>query len=59
MAYWIIYKTAIGNEYTVCSNCETDFTFKTDKGTFAKIDMRGMNYCPNCGAKIECEDDAE
>lgn len=49
---WVLHHTATGNPYTECSNCCTDFKFRTDKGTLAKLDMRGMLYCPNCGARI-------
>lgn len=51
--HWIIKKTSIGNEYTVCSSCKTDFAFRTNRGTIAKIDMRESNYCPNCGSKMD------
>lgn len=54
--YWIVKKTAIGAEYTICSECKTDFKFKTDKGTFARLDMRGMLGCPNCRAKMDKEE---
>ena len=50
---WLLHHTVTGNPYTECSNCCTDFTFKTDKGTFAKLDMRGMPYCPFCSAKMD------
>ena len=50
---WAVRYTATGNPYTECTHCRTDFTFKTDKGTFAKLDMRGMPYCPHCGAMME------
>lgn len=50
---WAVHYTAAGNPYTECTHCCTDFTFKTDKGTFAKLDMRGMPYCPHCGAMME------
>ena len=50
---WILRHTATGNPYTECSNCCTDFSFKTDKGTIARLDMRGMSYCPHCGVKME------
>lgn len=50
---WILRHTATGNPYTECSNCCTDFSFKTDKGTIARLDMRGMPYCPHCGVKME------
>lgn len=58
---WIVKQTAIGKDYTVCSVCKTDFKFKTDKGTLARLDMRGMSYCPNCGADMrkEVNDDTE
>lgn len=49
---WIVKQTAIGKEYTVCSACNTGFKFETDKGTLARLDMRGMPYCPNCGADM-------
>ena len=50
---WVVHYTVTGNPYTECTHCCTDFAFKTDKGTFAKLDMRGMPYCPRCGAKME------
>ena len=50
---WILHHTVTGNPYTECSNCCTDFAFKTDKGTFAKLDMRDMPYCPFCSAKMD------
>ena len=49
---WILHHTVIGSPYTECSHCCTDFAFKTDRGTLAKLDMRGMPYCPRCGAKM-------
>ena len=50
---WLLHHTVTGNPYTECSNCCTDFAFKTDKGTFAKLDMRDMPYCPFCSAKMD------
>ena len=50
---WILHHTVTGNPYTECSNCCTDFAVKTDKGTSAKLDMRGMPYCPFCSAKMD------
>ena len=50
---WILHPTATGNPYTECSNCCTNVAVKTDKGTFAKLDMRGMPYCPFCSAKMD------
>ena len=54
---WMQCKTQLGKIYSVCSNCKTDFKFKTDKGTFARLDMNGMPYCPNCGCKMDKEDE--
>lgn len=50
---WIVHYTTAGKPYTECASCHTDFSFKTDKGTVAKLDMRGMLYCPHCGANME------
>lgn len=50
---WIVHYTTAGKPYTECVSCHTDFSFKTDKGTVAKLDMRGMLYCPHCGAKMD------
>ena len=50
---WILHHTATGNPYTECANCCTNVAVKTDKGTFAKLDMRGMPYCPFCSAKMD------
>ena len=54
---WMQCKTQLGKIYSVCSNCKTDFKFKTDKGTFARLDMNGMPYCPNCGCRMDKEDE--
>lgn len=49
---WIQKKTASGKTYCVCSNCNTDFKYKTAKGNLARFDMDGMNYCPKCGMRM-------
>ena len=54
---WEQRKTPLGKTYSICSNCSTDFKFITDKGTLARLDMDGMPYCPNCGAKMDKEDE--
>ena len=51
--WWILHHTVTGNPYTECSNCCTNVAVKTDKGTSAKLDMRGMPYCPFCSAKMD------
>lgn len=50
---WEVLKTPSGNEYTVCKNCKIDFSIRTGKGTIAKLDMRGVNYCPHCGVQMK------
>ena len=54
---WEQRKTPLGKTYSICSNCSTDFKFITDKGTLARLDMDGMPYCPNCGARMDKEDE--
>lgn len=54
---WILHHTVTGNPYTECSNCCTNVVVKTDKGTFAKLDMRDMPYCPFCSAKMDGGED--
>ena len=56
---WIVEQTAIGKDYTICSACKTDFKFKTDKGTLARLDMRGMPFCPSCGARMKGAEDEQ
>ena len=50
---WILHHAVTGKPYTECSNCCTNVAVKTDKGTFAKLDMRDMPYCPFCSAKMD------
>ena len=50
---WILHHTVTGNPYTECSNCCTNVAVKTDKGKLAKLDMRGIPYCPFCSAKMD------
>ena len=52
---WEQRKTPLGKTYSICSNCSTDFKFITDKGTLVRLDIDGMPYCPNCGAKMDKE----
>ena len=52
---WVVNQTAMGTNYSVCSECEKEFCFRTDYGTLIKIDLSGTNYCPNCGAEMRGE----
>ncbi len=54
---WIVNQTAMGTNYSVCSECEKEFCFRPDYGTLIKIDLSGTNYCPNCGADMREEAD--
>ena len=54
---WEQRKTPLGKTHSICSNCSTDFEFITDKGTLARLNMDGMPYCPNCGCKMDKEDE--
>lgn len=51
---WILHTTATGQQYTECANCCTDFSCRVaGKGPLTRIDMRGVHYCPYCGAKMD------
>ena len=55
---WIVKKTALGNEYTVCSNCAVDIAIHTTRGEIVHANLREARYCPSCGAKMEVSEDA-
>ena len=48
---WISKKDARGNQYTICSNCETEIQWRDSRGVLLRVDMQNAHYCPNCGAK--------
>lgn len=50
---WVVEKTATGGEYTRCSKCGLDFSWKDTKFGLHKLDMRGCDYCPACGTKMD------
>ena len=47
-------KTSTGASYTVCSYCNTSVKYNDEYGT-AIMNLKGANYCPNCGAKMDEE----
>ena len=51
---WIMKKTSAGVSYTVCSYCNTSVKYNDEYGTVI-MNLKGANYCPNCGAKMDGE----
>lgn len=51
-ASWILERDEMRRIYTKCDNCKTCVCF-TNYRNGMKVDMRGANYCPNCGAKLD------
>lgn len=50
---WILDTTQFLPEY-VCTNCKSRFPLVASGGEFYSIlCCENMNYCPNCGAKME------
>lgn len=52
---WILGRDEMRNLYTTCDNCKT-CVWLTNGRHGMKVDMRGANYCPNCGAKMDKEE---
>ena len=52
---WIVKKTSAGASYTVCSHCNVSVKFNDEHGTVI-MNLKGANYCPNCGAKMYSEE---
>ena len=50
--HWIIKKTSAGASYTVCSHCNASVKYNDEYGTVV-MNLKGANYCPNCGAKMD------
>lgn len=52
---WILDTTQFLPEY-VCTNCKSRFPLVASEGEFySTLCCKNMNYCPNCGAKMEDE----
>lgn len=49
---WIMKKTPTGAPYTVCSHCNTSARYNDEYGMVV-MNLKGANYCPNCGAKLD------
>lgn len=51
---WLISKERFLPEY-VCSNCKTYYPMIAYEGTptYSPLSCKNMNFCPNCGAKME------
>lgn len=50
---WIKRKDAMGKDFYICSNCETEVLWRDVRGVLLRVDMQNANFCPNCGAKME------
>ena len=50
--HWIMKKTSAGASYTVCSHCNASVKYNDEYGTVV-MNLKGANYCPNYGAKME------
>ena len=51
---WIMDTTQFLPEY-VCTNCKSRFPLVGSEGNYSTLCCKNMNYCPNCGAKMEDE----
>ena len=51
---WILDTTQFLPEY-VCTNCKSRFPLVASEGNYSTLCCKNMNYCPNCGAKMEDE----
>ena len=49
---WIMKKTSTGAAYTVCSHCNASVKYNDEYGTVV-MNLKGANYCPNCGARMD------
>lgn len=54
--HWIMKKTSVGASYTVCSHCNASVKYNDEYGTVV-MNLKGANYCPNCGAKMDGDDE--
>lgn len=49
---WILDTTQCLPEY-VCTDCKSRFPLVASGGFYGTLCCENMNYCPNCGAKME------
>ena len=54
--HWIMKKTPAGASYTVCSHCNASVKYNDEYGT-AVMNLKGANYCPNCGCRMDGGED--
>ena len=53
MGRWTLDRVSYLLEY-VCTNCKASFPSIASEGEFySKLNCANMNFCPNCGAKME------
>lgn len=51
---WIPQSNNAGVEYTICSACRCSLRVVAQTGSESGLmDMRGVPYCPSCGAKMD------
>ena len=53
---WITHKSALGKNYTTCSNCNSEIALKLTNGSIMRLDMTNASFCPNCGADMRKPD---
>lgn len=50
---WTLDRVSYLIEY-VCTNCKASFpTITSEEKFYSKLNCANMNFCPNCGAKME------
>lgn len=52
--HWIMKKTTADAPYTVCSHCNTSVKYNDEYGMVV-MNLKGANYCPNCGSDMRGE----
>lgn len=54
---WVTKKDACGRDHTICSVCETKIQWIDRRGVILSVDMQTAPYCPNCGARMDGDND--